>query len=156
MWISRSLAAAGVAGACVALSACGSDRSPEAYCKAFYAKAAPIRQSYVDANKGADKNPVLALAMVLRAPGDFVSILDGMVDHAPDEIKSDTMEARDSLKSMQESMGKGITNPLGALAENLVNSLTSAGAFDRVDAYLNDHCPVSSALAQKYIKAAEQ
>lgn len=151
----RTLAAGLAACSCAtALTACGDDRSPEAYCRAFYSKAAPIRQGYVDANKTAKADPLGAALKLLAAPGDLESILDGMVDHAPDEIKSDTVVVRDSLKKAQDAMGKAFSNPLQALGEGIGNSLSSAGAYRRVDAYLNTHCPVNSDLAQKYIREA--
>jgi len=141
--------------ATVALTAgCGGpERSPEAYCKAFYSKAAPIRQAYVDADP--EKDPLGAVVTLLSAPGDMVSILDGMTRHAPDEIESDTAEVRDSFKRMQEAMGDALSDPLKALGGGLIGSLSSAGAFQRVDSYLGQHCPVDSELAQKYIREAE-
>jgi hypothetical protein len=149
------IAAAGCACA-LALTACGSgpERSAEAYCKAFYSKAAPIRQGYIDANKTANADPLGALLKLASAPGDFESIFASMADHAPDEIKSDTEVVRDSLKKVQESMGQAFSNPLGALGSGLGASLSSAGAYRRVDAYLTQHCPVNSPLAQKIIRAS--
>jgi hypothetical protein len=137
-----------VAAAC--LQGCGQERSAEAYCEAFYAKAAPIRQAYVDADP--EKDPLGAFVTLMSAPGDMVSILDGMTDHAPDEIKSDTAEVRDSFKDLQDSMGDALSDPLKAIGSGLASSLSSAGAYQRVDGYLAQHCPVDSELAQKYIR----
>jgi hypothetical protein len=135
------------------LSACASsdERSPEAYCRAFYTKAAPIRQGYVDAGNKMEADPLTGIIKLLQVPGDMQSIFDGMVDHAPDEIKSDTAQVRDSFKKMADTQGEALSNPLLAAGKGLVNSLTSAGAFERVDAYLAAHCPVSSKLAQDII-----
>jgi hypothetical protein len=138
----------------LALSACGNssdERSPEAYCRAFYTKAAPIRQGYVDASANMDADPLTGIVKLLQAPGDMQSIFDGMVDHAPDDIKSDTAQVRDSFKKMADTEGEALSNPLLAAGKGLINSLTSAGAFERVDAYLATHCPVSSKLAQDII-----
>lgn len=154
-WHRAGAATCAAAAALAALATgCGSERSAEAYCKAFYAKAAPIRQSYVDAGDGAQQDPLAALVKVLSAPGDLTSIFDGMVDHAPDDIKGDTVVVRDSFKQLQDSMGKAIGNPLEALGEGVAGSLTSAGAMERVGAYLDKHCPVDSPLAQQYIQGA--
>ncbi len=139
-------------GACLLLAGCGSDRSPEAYCRSFYEKAAPIRESYVEAGKDVEGNPLAAIVALFSAPGDLASIFDGMIDHAPDEIRSDTVIVRDSFNEMRESMGDAVDSPLKAIGKGLVNSLTSAGAFQRVDTYLTQHCPVDSELAQEYIK----
>ena len=147
-----SLACAGCA---VSIGACGSDRSPQAYCTAFYDKAAPIRQSYVTADAQASTDPLGSLVKVISAPGDLASIFDGMVPHAPDDIKSDTVAVRDSFKHLNDSLGKALTNPLAALGGNLMVALTSAGAFQRVSAYLDTHCPVNSPLAQRIINGSQ-
>lgn len=142
--------------AAVSLTACGSsgdERSPEAYCRAFYEKAAPIRQSYVDADKNMSADPVGGILKLIRAPGDMEAIFAGMVDHAPDDIRSDTEQVRDSFKKMQDTEGDALSNPLLAAGKGIINSLTSAGSFDRVDAYLGRHCPVNSRLAQDIINA---
>lgn len=145
------LIAAGMLAIAAVAPGCGTERSAEAYCRAFYAKAAPIREGYVEAAENADRDPLGGLATALSASGDLESIFDGMVDHAPDEIKSDTVVVRDSLKRLQDNMGDAASNPLGSLAGNLVAGLTSAGAWQRVDRYLTEHCPTNSSLAREYI-----
>lgn len=142
-------------GLAVALAGCGEDRSPEAYCRAFYTTAAPIRQGYVDANENMEQDPLTAFVRVFSAPGDLASIFDSMVPHAPDEIQSDTAAVRDSFKKLQDTMGSAISDPLGAIGGSLVNSLTSAGSFERVDTYLADHCPPNSPLAQQIIRESQ-
>jgi hypothetical protein len=138
--------------AVVALAACGeTERSPEAYCRAFYETAAPIRSSYVEADESFEQDPVQAIATLLSAPGDMVVIFDSMANHAPDDIRPDTEAARDALKQQQESMGDGLSDPLGALGKGLVAGLTASGSFSRVDSYLNEHCPLDSQLAQGII-----
>lgn len=148
--VSAALAVA----AATAFSGCGTERSAEAYCKAFYAKAAPIREEYVDRNEQLEQNPLGAIATLFSAPGDLEAIFDGMVDHAPDEIKSDTVVVRDSFEKLQESMGDALGDPLAAFGGALMSSLTSSGASRRVDEYLAEHCPVSSPLAQEIINDA--
>jgi hypothetical protein len=158
-YMRRARLLAPLAAACVGVAAvvsgCGDERSAEAYCRAFYAKAAPIRQSYVDQNKRIESDPFGSIVKLLQAPGDLESIFDSMVDHAPDEIKSDTVIVRDSFGQMQDTMGEAVSNPLGALGQGLVSSLSSGGAFERVNAYLTAHCPPNSDLAQEYIEAAD-
>jgi hypothetical protein len=147
--------------AALALTACGGgggdqdERSPEAYCTAFFTKAAPIRQSYVEAGKNAEADPLTAIVKSLSSPGDLQSIFDGMIDHAPDDIKADTTIVRDAFKDMRSTMGDAVRDPFGALVKNLAGSLSSAGAFQRVGDYLDAHCPVTSDLAQKIIKRSE-
>jgi hypothetical protein len=150
----RALPAIVGAGLCLLVSGCGSDVSPEAYCRSFYEKAAPIREGYVQAGDTVEADPLGAFVKLMQAPGDMAVIFDGMVDHAPDDIRSDTEQVRDSFKKLQDSMGDNLDNPLKMLGANLMAGLSSAGSFERVDAYLGEHCPVDSELAQDIIDDA--
>jgi hypothetical protein len=135
---------------------CGdSERSPEAYCKAFYETAAPIRESYVEAGNEVEADPLQSIVTLLGSPGDLSVIFDSMAAHAPDEIRADTEAARDAMKKEQEVVGEGLSDPLGALGKSLGAGLTSSGSFQRVDDYLNEHCPVNSSLAQSIIHGSE-
>jgi hypothetical protein len=147
------LAAAAATASALALTACGGgeDRSPEAYCRAFYEKAAPIRQGYVDASKNVNADPLTSIVKLLQAPSDMAAIFGGMVDHAPDDIKSDTEQVRDSFKKLSDSEGDMLSNPLLAAGKSIINGVAAGGSFERVDAYLAAHCPVSSKLAQDII-----
>jgi hypothetical protein len=140
-----------------ALASCGggSERSADAYCRAFYETAAPIRQSYVEADKEVEQDPLKAILTLLGSPGDLSVIFDTMAAHAPDEIRSDTEAVRDAMKKEQEAIGEGLSDPLGAIGNSLAAGVTSSGSFTRVDAYLNEHCPVNSALAQEIIHESE-
>jgi hypothetical protein len=133
----------------------GSERSAEAYCKAFYETAAPIRESYVEADKEVEKDPLQSIVTLLGSPGDLSVIFDSMAAHAPDEIRADTEAAQDAMKKEQEAVGEGLSDPLGALGKSLGAGLTSSGSFERVDSYLNEHCPVNSSLAQGIIDSSE-
>jgi ADP-ribosylglycohydrolase len=149
----RGAAGALIVALTISLAACGdgSERSAEAYCRAFYEKAAPIREHYVEANEEIEEDPLSALVTLLGAPGDLTVIFDTMAEHAPDEIKADTEEARDALKKQQDSLGDALSDPLGAIGSGLIAGLTSSGSFSRVDSYLQAHCPVDSELAQSII-----
>ncbi len=138
-------------------AACGSssDRSPEAYCRAFYETAAPIRQSYVEAGEEVESDPLNAIITLIGSPGDLTVIFDNMAKHAPDEIQADTEAARDALKKEQDALGDELSNPLGALGAGVIAGLTSSGSFSRVDSYLNEHCPVDSKLAQEIIDESQ-
>jgi hypothetical protein len=146
----RRLAVHGMLIACLAGAGCGAERSPDAYCRAFYAKATPIRDGYVEARRNAEENPFGVMAKVLSAPGDLAVIFDGMVDHAPDEIRADTAAARDALRRQQAAVGDLAADPMSGLVAGLFTGLTSAGSFERVNEYLARHCPPSSALAREY------
>jgi hypothetical protein len=133
----------------------GSDRSPEAYCKAFYETAAPIRQTYVEADEHMETEPVQGLITLLGSPGDLEVIFSSMVEHSPDEIKADTESIRDAFKQEKEAMGEGPGDPLAALGKSLAAGLGSSGSFLRVEKYLSQHCPVNSELAQNIIHESE-
>lgn len=141
----------------VLLGGCGggSERSAEAYCKAFYETAAPIRKSYVEANENVESDPLQALVTLLGSPGDLEVIFDTMAAHAPDEIRSDTEAVRDGMRKEQDAIGEGLSDPIGALGNSIAAGVTSSGSFTRVDNYLNEHCPVNSKLAQRIIKEYE-
>jgi hypothetical protein len=138
------------------LAGCGgSERSPEAYCRAFYETAAPIRESYVEADKELEQDPLQSIVTLLGSSGDLTVIFDSMVAHAPDEIRADTEAARDAMKKEQDAIGEGLSDPLGALGKSLGAGITSSGSFARVDSYLNEHCPVNSSLAQNIINGSK-
>lgn len=143
--------------AAVSVGGCGgsSERSAEAYCRAFYETAAPIRKSYIEADEQAETNPLQTLVTLLGSPGDLSVIFDTMATHAPDEIRSDTEAVRDAMKKEQEAIGEGLSDPLGALGNSLAAGVTSSGSFTRVDNYLNEHCPVDSPLAKQIIEESE-
>lgn len=141
-----------VLGITVLLAGCGgSDRSPEAYCKAFYETAAPIRETYVEADENLEEDPVQSIVTLLGSPGDLQVIFNSMAAHAPDEIRADTEALSDALNKEQEAMGEELSDPIGAIGKGLAAGLTSSGSFERVESYLNDHCPVNSPLAQSII-----
>lgn len=153
MWGSGAFLA--VTALALILPACGgSERTAEAYCKSFYETAAPIRESYVEANEELEADPLNAIVTLLGSPGDLAVIFDSMVAHAPDEIRSDTEAVRDAMKKEQDAIGEGLSDPLGALGNSLAAGITSSGSFSRVDTYLNEHCPVDSQLAQEIINGS--
>lgn len=133
----------------------GSERSPEAYCRAFYETAAPIRKSYVEAGNEVEEDPLQSIVTLMGSPGDLSVIFDSMVPHAPEDIRADTEATRDAMKKEQEAVGEGLSDPLGALGKSLGAGLTSSGSFQRVNDYLDEHCPVNSEFAQKIISESE-
>ena len=144
--------AASVAGAvalALSVSGCGSsDRSPTAYCEAYYVGAAPLVRQENAAAGNAASDPLGALATGLASIGGLETVFDSMDQHAPADIEPATAQVRDSLKSLESSAGQG---PLNALASGLISSLMSADAYQQVGNYLNAHCPLTSALAQRYV-----
>jgi hypothetical protein len=148
--------AAGLAMLTLLLFGCGgSDRSPEAYCRAFYETAAPIRQTYVEADQEMESDPLQSIVTLLGSPGDLQVVFNSMVSHAPDDIKADTEAVRDAMAKEQEAIGEELSDPLGALGKGLGAGLTSSGSFLRVERYLSEHCPVDSQMAQSIISESE-
>lgn len=138
--------------AAIGVSSCGgTERSSEAYCRAFYETAAPIRESYIEADEQMEEDPLGSVLTLLGSPGDMAVILDTMAERAPDEIRSDTEAARDAIEEQQDALGDALSDPLGALGSGVIAGVTSAGSFTRVDEYLNTHCPTDSELAQEII-----
>ncbi len=133
----------------------GSDRSADAYCRAFYETGAPIRETYVHADEEVESNPLQSIATLLGSPGDLAVIFHTMAEHAPDEIRADTEAAQQAMEKEQEAVGEGLSDPLSALGKSLGAGLTSSGSFERVETYLDDHCPVNSSLAQSIIHESE-
>jgi hypothetical protein len=145
-----------VLGIAALLAGCGgSDRSPEAYCKAFYETAAPIRETYVEADEHLEEEPLQSIVTLLGSPGDLQVIFSSMAAHAPDEIRADTEALSEAMDKEQEAMGEELSDPIAAIGKGLAAGLTSSGSFERVESYLNDHCPVNSPLAQSIINGHE-
>jgi hypothetical protein len=142
--------------ACLALVSCGSaERNADAYCRAFYETAAPIREGYVEADEHMEEDPFGSVVTLLGSSGDMTVIFDTMAAHAPDEIRSDTEAARDALEDQQDALGDALSDPLGAIGSGVIAGITSSGSFARVDAYLDEHCPVDSEFAQEIISESK-
>lgn len=129
-----------------------SARSPEAYCEAFYSRAAPLHEKYAKAGQATEEEFLGSLATVLATPGDLAVVFDGMIPHAPEEIEAETVAARDAFRKVQEDLAESAADPAGGLLKNLVAGATASGSFQRVGDYLQAHCPTDSAIAKRYIK----
>lgn len=143
------------------LSSCGSSaegggassnastHTPEAYCEAFYSRAAPLRDAYSAAGSA---DPVTGLLAAITAPGRLATVFADMARHAPDDIAADTEAVRDALRKVQDSVGDSVSNPLAAIAKGAVAGAAAGDSFDRVGRYLEAHCPLDSAIARRYVK----
>jgi hypothetical protein len=132
---------AAVGALAVAPTGCGSARSVQAYCDAFWSRAVPLHDRYEAHSETADENPLAALADVFSVPGDLATLMDAMAAVAPEEIRPDTESVRDNLERLQDSNAHALSDPLGALGDNIGLALSSGSGFARVDAYLAQHCP---------------
>lgn len=126
--------------------------NPKSYCVAFYSRAAPLEEKYSQADAAGKADPLGSLTTLLSSPGDLAVVFDSMIPVAPADIKPETVAVRDAFKKLQDNPAASASNPASAVASNLLSALTSSGSFQRVGAYLQSHCPLSSAVAQKYVK----
>jgi len=128
-------------------------RSAQAYCEAFYSRAAPIHAEGAAISATASNDPIAGLAFGLSTIGDFSTMFAAMDKVAPPTIEPDTAAVEASFTHLTDTLGEDATNPIAALASSVISSMASAGSFSRVNAYLQAHCPLNSSIARRYIKA---
>lgn len=148
-----------VVAAAAGVSACGSgggdggdgasSRSPEAYCEAFYSRAAPLRDEYAAAGSA---DVVSGLLAGVTAPGRLATVFADMARHAPDDIVTDTEAVRDAFQKVQDAVAGSASKPLEAIIEGTVAGAAASDSLDRVGKYLQEHCPLDSDIARKYVK----
>jgi hypothetical protein len=80
------------------------------------------------------------LASAVGAPNELAHLMTQMADVAPKESESDFESVAAAFKKLSESESKAITDPLGAVVGNLVESAASAGSYERVEVFLAKHC----------------
>lgn len=153
----RALALAALLGA--ALSSCGSsgseddasngsNRTPGAYCHAFYSRAAPLHDEFAAGSKDA----VAGLLGAITAPGRLAIVFADMARHAPDDIATDTEAVRDAFQKVQDSAGDSSSNPVAAIVKGTLAGAAASDSLHRVGRYLQAHCPLDSAIARKYVR----
>jgi hypothetical protein len=133
-----ALLAVGLLGA-----ACGEpERTVRTYCERYERGFDEMKRDYPDVDQYAssDAHPLAMLLSIGSAYGDMVALLGEMAEVSPDEIQSDVERVHETLDKQLKSAGDVISDPWGALAGQLVASVTSSGAFARVDAYTLEHC----------------
>jgi hypothetical protein len=81
-------------------------------------------------------------------------VFANMIPHAPEEIRADTVAVREDLEKLQQNVGSSAADPLGGAASSLATGLASDSAFEAVGNYLQAHCPLSSAVARRYVASA--
>lgn len=136
----RLIEGAVVAAMGLVVGGCGAERSPQAYCDAFWDKAIPFREQLTKSNENLDNDPFTGIMNLLSPPRDLAGIFDSMAKAAPEEIRTDTEAVRDAFNKLADSYGETVKNPFGALASNLGTALLTGAAMNRVDAYLTEHC----------------
>jgi hypothetical protein len=128
---------------------CGAERSTSAYCKAYNSGFDRIKSDYPDVDQySQSKNPFLLLIRTTSALGDIIALIGDMAKAAPDDIQTDTQRVHDSMQKQLDlvggSGGAAATGDwkslVGGLGSSIVDSLASAGAYNRMDGYIVANC----------------
>jgi hypothetical protein len=129
----------------VLLTGCGSDRSVAAFCSTFQSQATALHAKYTAADQaeqgGSEDGALGGLLTLAQAPGDFTVMFTALDQHAPSDIEPSVAEVLDSLKQSQEAMSSG--NVVGMLVGGLSASLSSGGAWQSVNDYIQQNCDLS-------------
>lgn len=130
------LAAALVAG-------CGDARTPEAFCSTMethqdrYLEATNAALGEVQRGDGAGL--LAGSAQMVSALGDLQVMWKDLAEVAPDDVRSDVEIIRDATAQQLEAAQAG-GDALSMLSSGLLSGLTNAGSYQRVDAYVREHC----------------
>lgn len=127
----------------VPLTACGGDRTPEAFCSTMethkdrYLQATDAALGEVQRGDGAGL--LAGSAQMVTALGDLQVMWKDLAEVAPDDIRSDVEVIRDATEEQLEAAGSG-GDTLSMLSSGLLSGLTNAGSYQRVDAFVREHC----------------
>lgn len=132
----------------LALTACTSQRSPQAFCKVYWQQKHDYLARYgaaaAQTEAAGKKHPMLGvfsgLVTTFAAIGDIEIIFDKLDRVAPDDIEPDVAKIRDSLKSQTDSAGGAYKDPIGTVVGGLVSGLTTVGSWQRVSEYVVQQC----------------
>jgi hypothetical protein len=134
-------------GGCTSFVGCGgSTRSAAAVCNVWDTQGLALHERYeaVDqAEKTSGANGVLSvLTSAIGAPNELARLMTQLADVAPPESQPDFEAVASAFKKLSESEGKAITDPLGAIADDLVESAATSGSYERVDSFLAKNCGI--------------
>lgn len=124
------------------LAACGDGRSPEAFCstmethKERYLAATDVALGNVE--RGDELGLLAGGAQMITAIGDLQVMWKDLAEVAPDDIRTDVEVIRDTTQEQLDAAKGG--DPLAMLSSGLVTGFTSAGSYQRVDAFVREHC----------------
>jgi hypothetical protein len=139
----RALGALGAAAVVTAagLTGCGSsERSVANYCHYFYGAGSTLRNQYIHAGANTNSDPLATLGLVLGAPGQLANFFNQLAKRAPEEIAGDVQTIASAFQKEFDQEGSDLMDPLGGLASGLVDGLSSAGAYNRVDTWTTQNC----------------
>jgi hypothetical protein len=128
-----------VLGAGIPLTACSSNpRSAAAVCHVWTTQAVPLHDQYAK-----DSSAGLSLASIIDlvgVPDQLANLMGSMGAVAPEPIEGDFQILQSAFQKEASSMGQAVTDPLGALVGGVVNGLSTAGSYTRVNQYIEDNC----------------
>jgi hypothetical protein len=137
----------------VSLSACGSERSVDAFCRVYGEQKSAFIKKYHDRaalardlneSTSFDRDPLagffVSFESLFEAMGDAKMVFVKLDAVAPDEIEPDVAAIRDSISGSIDSSKEAASNPLSAMVGGLVGGLTSAGSWNRVGSYVEANC----------------
>lgn len=118
----------------------GPQRSQQAFCKTLSDGTAELAGGARKAYQTGETDPLAGLVTATGNIGRFEKLLDNLADVAPDEIRSDVVTVRDTMKKSIDKAGDAISDPLGALGGSLLGPLIHSSSFEAVDAYARSRC----------------
>lgn len=131
-WVGAALVAAVVAGACSG----GPSRSTEAFCDELNRGASELDEQTAAAGDDLGAQFELVVANI----GDFTRLLHRLNERAPDEIRSDMSAAVELWDEQADRAADAASDPLGALASVLMQSVMTAPSIEAVDAFAVENC----------------
>jgi hypothetical protein len=132
---------------CASLYACGGPgRSVAAVCHVWDTQGLALHDRFEAAaqnerSHGAE-GLLSGLASLIGAPNELSRLMSEMADVAPESAARDFESVAGAFEKLSESESKSLTNPLSALAGNLVNGLAVSGSLVRVNEFLGAHCGI--------------
>lgn len=126
------------------VAACGTTRSPEAFCSVMdkhkdrYLEAMAKAQGSVEQESAGGL--LTGMAQAVTALGDLQRMWEELAEVAPTEIQGDVETVRDANAKQLESAKEVMDDPLKALAGSLIDGLMNSGSIQRIDTYTKAHC----------------
>lgn len=129
----------------VACSA-GADRSVAAFCRTLHDEKERIRgqldENIAAAEQSGDETleVLLGLGAGVQALGELRVYFRKLADHAPEEIRVEAELVADEYEKQLDEATEALDNPLGALADGVMSSLTISGPMNTLNDFAVREC----------------
>lgn len=120
----------------VSLSSCSDGRSTEAFCDELDRGVAAM-SSNTQAS-GDDLEDLLLL--IVGNAGEFSRMVNRLSDVAPDDIQTEMETVAESWNGQAEMLESVASNPFGAIAAGILQSILDSGSYQAVDQFALDNC----------------